>query len=886
MGTVLSILTDPQHIMWDKIYLSLLLFCIAGTQGASITPYNGPHDGYQWHFDHLGVHLDLKLDDKANPMVGGKAHIDLPVSILWDILELETGWLKQLLTPVEVQVYDIIFGKLFDINTVKADITWNGKQFFEGVYDIALDFTLAHKDGTEEKGTLKIVGKREQDKIITTVEVITNTDSDKQTVPPFKLTMVCGWPKAHDITVKGAFGKIFVNVLFDEDGVNARGTWEYLGHQTKYSVILSLKRKFFTFTYQEPGEEPKNFVMKVKYVNGFPRLVISGKLPATRFFNAGEFKTELIQKKYFDFEIRHTWNGLDVFNCKVVLTEGKLDMTLKYVSGVTQRVQATVEWTGYTMKIVFPKMNTWLTGNKNVEVQIEYQPTDVNKPLAGGNLKLVTTRESKPFFQFGGFIGFTKDAEKFEFVLKDVQITVVDPLMLEEIVNKLNINKRNACNIIGCFTEAQFNAKIFIDLTEQQRIVKKMKIEANLLKDKKQVLKVFFTTLENPHKLYIFCPFLLKDVLDITTVDHVEIKSDSVVTGDTNTITTTCNFSNMKIVATIQPTMVAYELLAGQVSYVKYIQEFEIVNNENKSLIAGISKLYLNEQSFLHELLCYMYPDYACFKYLIVNYHFEVVDKAALKFNIKTSVVKDKMEIFHLEFNNVEKLCKFNLKAQYFATSWLGTTTLTILPFEINIEYEDCKLDIMSVIKNKKHLLDVKNIGNGKYEASLNEVRILQLELGDKQIKVMTLHEDKPAVTAIFTWKTYSIFENSLTVQILFNQIAHKAFLGWNLNKLGKAFIDVKFTGSGTKMFGDYELFHHMNWNFIDILNIDLMWNGKTFVTGFPYFNEPLLNDGKIAFHKGVIDMKVVEQHKENTYTLIFRNTPLHVAFLPFFQWP
>ena len=45
-------------------------------------------------------------------------------------------------------------GKLYDVKTVKADISFNAEKVLEGIYTMAVDYTIVHKDGTEEKTTM------------------------------------------------------------------------------------------------------------------------------------------------------------------------------------------------------------------------------------------------------------------------------------------------------------------------------------------------------------------------------------------------------------------------------------------------------------------------------------------------------------------------------------------------------------------------------------------------------------------------------------------------------------------------------------------------------------------------------------------------------------
>merc|ERR1712200_356563 len=97
---------------------------------------------------------------------------------------------------------------------------------------------------------------------------------------------------------------------------------------------------------------------------------------------------------------------------------------------------------------------------------------------------------------------------------------------------------------------------------------------------------------------------------------------------------------------------------------------------------------------------------------------------------------------------------------------------------------------------------------------------------------------------------------------------------------LRKAFVDVKVIGSGTELLGDYEMFHHVNWNIV------VEWTGKVMCTGLKVFKTPLLTEGKLLFKDFVVDMKMVEKLMDVPYTLIFKSHPLTVALLPFFQYP
>merc|ERR1719186_1550925 len=119
------------------------------------------------------------------------------------------------------------------------------------------------------------------------------------------------------------------------------------------------------------------------------------------------------------------------------------------------------------------------------------------------------------------------------------------------------------------------------------------------------------------------------------------MKLDHVATGDEKTITISLNYIDMKLMAKMKPSMIEYEVLIGQVSQLKYVHEFMFENNEISFLVAGKSKLHLDEKSYLYKTLYYLSPSYACFKDMTTNYQIEVVDKATGKVDVQFSVLKD-----------------------------------------------------------------------------------------------------------------------------------------------------------------------------------------------------------------------------------------------------
>merc|ERR1711887_81996 len=311
-----------------------------GIQGASL-PYK---NGYQFHLNQKGVIMDLEMKD-VNPLIGGKAHVELPISSVWKMLEVDAQLLKPIINTLEkttLPVWKLVdveapflkpiiitlekntLGRIYDVMAVKADMTFNAEEILKGIFNVAVEYTLVRKDGTEEKATLLIQGKNQSGKHVTSLEIIPKNNvvmPEKKIFFPLEMIFTCKWPSAHTLYIKGDFGEIFLNIANNMNEVSVRGVLEYLGQQYKYSTILSIKEKMFTVTFQEPSKELYDVVMKVKMLNGFPMLEITGNIPTFKYFTAGDFKTEVIVNSWLNYEIKHTFHGMEMLR----LTFGMLN---------------------------------------------------------------------------------------------------------------------------------------------------------------------------------------------------------------------------------------------------------------------------------------------------------------------------------------------------------------------------------------------------------------------------------------------------------------------------------------------------------------------------------------------------------------------------------
>merc|ERR1711970_1356321 len=361
-------------------YLSLVALLACGIQGASL-PYQ---NGYKLHLNQKGVLMDLEMKD-LNPLIGGKAHVELPISSVWKMLEVDAQLLKPIINTLEktaLPVWKLLeveapflksfiialekntLGRIYDVMTVKADLTFNAEEIFKGIFNVAVDYTLVHKDGTEEKATLLIQGKNESGKLVTSMEIIPKDNvvkPEKKIFFPLEMIFTCNWPSAHTLTIKGDFGKIFLNIANDMNEVSVRGVLEYLGQQYKYSTILSIKEKMFTVTFQEPSKDLYDVVMKVKMLNGFPMLEITGNIPPFQYFTAGDFKTEVIIKSWLNYEIKHTFHGMEMMRLTVDMLNGfpRIEITgnvpaFKYLTAGTFKTEVIVHsWLNYEVKHAF-----------------------------------------------------------------------------------------------------------------------------------------------------------------------------------------------------------------------------------------------------------------------------------------------------------------------------------------------------------------------------------------------------------------------------------------------------------------------------------------------------------------------------------------------------
>merc|ERR1719357_1346031 len=736
--------------------------------------------------------------------------------------------------------------------TVKADMTFNAEEILKGIFNVAVEYTLVHKDGTVEKATLLIQGKNESGKLVTSMEIIPKNNAvmpEKKIFFPLEMIFTCNWPSAHTLTIKGDFGKIFLNIANNMNEVSVRGVLEYLGQQYKYSTILSIREQMFTVTFQEPSKELYDVVMKVKMLNGFPRIEITGTLPSTPLFTAGVFKSQLIVKSLYKYEIKHIFKGMEILNLKIALINGKIEMIMKY--GQTHKTHIVLEYEYLRwIKILLPTTNTWL--NKDLGVEMHYQPTNEEKLLEGGNIKIVAKRDSKPIMNIGGYYGLTLDSKKYELLLNDFYVSLLkNKIMLFDGIT---------------FSEMKFYGKILLDHQGVNGSMPKISLEVNIQKDKKKVFQYLLTTIETSYKLDIFFPYLFQNILSMAQ-EHIEITQEHVVHENKRIITTLSNLTNKKLIATFTPAKMSYELFDGEDLIVEYVSELTKIDVGTNSLVLEGSKIV----QFNSYRPCFL-PKVLCFNKLATKFHLEVVDKAEGKLKMNVGVLKDTVEILNAVVDNMQSPQMIVLRSP-------------VLPFEMRIDYDVSTKVMNFMINNKSYVLLKPNVEN-EIELIFDGASVLKVALLPNGIEITTLTKKIGTIKTIAHWKSLSLFQNTLDIEILVGKVSHKTLLGWNINMLRKAFVDVKVIGSGTELLGDYEVSRHLNWNIVNLKNIDVEWTGKVMCTALRVFKTPMVTEGKLLLKDFVVDMKTVEKLMDVPYTLIFKSHPLTVALLPFFQYP
>merc|ERR1711970_887832 len=500
-------------------------------------------------------------------------------------------------------------------------------------------------------------------------------------------------------------------------------------------------------------------------LNGFPRMEFTGSLPTTPLFTAGVFKSQLIVKSLYNYEIKHVFKGMEMLNLNIAIINGKMEMIVKY--GQTHKTHIVLEYEYLRwIKILLPTTNTWLS--KDLGVEMHYQPTNEGKLLEGGNIKILAKSDNMPVMKFGGYYGLTLDSQKFEILLNDFYINLLNneimlfdgiPFSELKFYGKIALHHLNM-NVMSCHAmSCHLNLKTMIP---------KIALEAKIHKDEQKVFHYLLTTMETPCKVNIFFPYVFQNILGLAQ-EHMEITHEHVVLGHKQVITTLCNLTTKKIITKVTPTLMSIELFDGEVSLVKYVTELTKIDvGKNSILLEGNKIVQFNAYQ------PWFLPAILKFNQLKTKFHLEVVDKAEGKININIAVIKDTTEIINAVVNNVEAPYMMVVKAP-------------VLPFEMTVDYE-LSTKVWNVKINNRSYLEVRPTVSNEVEVVLTGVPLFRVALLAKELRITTIMKDLPEITTAVTLKTFSLFQNTLGIEVMVGKISHKTLLGWNINMLRKAF--------------------------------------------------------------------------------------------------
>merc|ERR1712179_625809 len=290
----------------------------------------------------------------------------------------------------------------------------------------------------------------------------------------------------------------------------------------KTEVIVN---SWFNYEIKHTFNGVEMLMLTFQMLNGFPRIEITGYLPTTPLFTAGVFKSQLIVKSLHNYEIKHIFKGMEILNLKIALINGKMEMIMKY--GQTHKTHIVLEYEYLRwIKILLPTTNTWLS--KDLGVEMHYQPTNDEKLIEGGNIKIVAKSDNMPVMKFGGYYGLTLDSKKFEILLNDFYINLLNnEIMLFDGITfsdlkfygKISLHHLNM-NVMSCHAmSCHLNLKTMIP---------KIALEAKIHKDEQKVFHYLLTTMETPCKVHIFFPYVFQNILGLAQ-EHIEFTHEHVV---------------------------------------------------------------------------------------------------------------------------------------------------------------------------------------------------------------------------------------------------------------------------------------------------------------------------------------------------------------------
>ena len=91
-------------------------------------PDNGSHQEYDYHFNMMGVHLGLMLDDASVPLHGGEIYLEFSVQAFFKLIQEDPSLFMKMSTSFKEKLYLLsspsMLDRLSDVMTIKAVVTY------------------------------------------------------------------------------------------------------------------------------------------------------------------------------------------------------------------------------------------------------------------------------------------------------------------------------------------------------------------------------------------------------------------------------------------------------------------------------------------------------------------------------------------------------------------------------------------------------------------------------------------------------------------------------------------------------------------------------------------------------------------------------------------
>merc|ERR1719193_1012490 len=103
-------------------------------------------------------------------------------------------------------------------------------------------------------------------------------------------------------------------------------TFEYFTAGTFKTEVIA--HSWLNYEVKHAFNDVEMLKLTFGMLNGFPRIEITGYVPAFQYFTAGDFKTEVIVNSLYNYEIKHVFKGMEMLNLNIALINGKMEMMM------------------------------------------------------------------------------------------------------------------------------------------------------------------------------------------------------------------------------------------------------------------------------------------------------------------------------------------------------------------------------------------------------------------------------------------------------------------------------------------------------------------------------------------------------------------------------